>query len=215
LRDDESGFTLIEALIAMTLLGLLGVLIMGALRFGVMAWQRSDDVADRLDELIHVESFMRQTIALASPTFISRPPDKGYVAFEGREHLLRLVADPPASLDQGGRLILTFLMLSERGHADLFIESRPELAAEGTAVTRRMLLEDVPDAKFSYYGAKEPGGEAGWHSEWIEEPAFPQLIRLDLAQRADPVLSPIIIRLLIDTDVSCVYDRLTGRCRGR
>ena len=40
-HDGEAGFTLLELLISMTLLGLLMLVVLGGLRFGARAWERN------------------------------------------------------------------------------------------------------------------------------------------------------------------------------
>jgi general secretion pathway protein J len=216
-RSSEDGFTLIEALIAVSLLSLLSVLVVGALRFGVNAWQRNQDITLRLDEIVHAQNFLRRTIANAHPYFVIVPGGKGYVDFEGSPQSITWLSDPPASLDRAGRLLLRIEFRSENGNQDLVVATRPELAPGGNTsdTTVRSLLNHLESATFSYYGSKEPNAPAEWHAHWIKEASLPELIRLDTVPSDDREWPPIFIRPRINIDISCIYDSLTGRCRGR
>jgi general secretion pathway protein J len=216
-RSSEHGFTLIEALIAVSLLSLLSVLVVGALRFGVNAWQRNHDITLRLDEFVHAQNFLRRTIANAHPYFVIVPDGKGYVDFEGSPQSMTWLSDPPASLDRAGRLRFKIEIRSENGDNDIVVVARPELASgdSSSADTMRSLITNVESATFSYFGSREPGEAAEWHAQWANEPTLPDLIRLDLALHDDHERAPIFIRPRINIDISCVYDSLTGRCRGR
>ena len=58
----ERGFTLIEILIAMTLLGLLMAMLSGGLRLGTRAWEASDTRSAELARLEAVQGFIRRSL---------------------------------------------------------------------------------------------------------------------------------------------------------
>lgn len=216
-RSSEHGFTLTEALIAVSLFSLLSVLVIGALRFGVNAWQRSQDTTLRFDEIVHAQRFLRRTIGNAHPYFVVVPGGRGYVDFEGRPGSLTLLSDPPASLDRAGRLMLTIQVKTQEGHKDLIIKTQSELARGRTSSSNvtRSLVEDIESVAFSYFGSKAPDLPGQWYSKWIKEATLPDLIRLDLVLQPGRQSPSIFIRPRMDIDISCIYDPLTDRCRGR
>lgn len=193
------------------------MLVIGALRFGVNAWQRNQNATVRLDEIVHAQNFLRRTIANAHPYFVTQPGGKGYVAFEGSPRSITWLADPPASLDRAGRLRLKIELRSGNGDLNIIVATQPELASgdRSSADTVRALITNLESVTFSYFGAKEPNAPAEWHAQWLNEPALPELIRLDLVSSQDRDWPPIFIRPRINIDISCIYDSLTGRCRGR
>lgn len=214
---DQEGFTLVEALIAIALMSLLSLLVLGALRFGIIAWQRGHEVSNRVDEFAHAEAFLRRVIGNASPQFLQGDGAKGYVEFDGRSASLRLIADPPQSLDRAGRIVITLSAEEKAGRNNLVISMQPELTPDQAILPegRRILLADVGKVEFSYFGAKGSRGQPAWHSEWTRESALPELVRIALSSSKEDPSSAIIVRPKIDVDVSCIYDTLTRRCRGR
>jgi prepilin-type N-terminal cleavage/methylation domain-containing protein len=213
----DGGFTLVETLIAITIFSLLSLLVVSTLQFGLQAWHRSDDISQRLDEFSHAEALLRQLIADARPQFISQPGGWGYIDFEGGPTSLRVIADPPASLDRAGPLVITLQAASEGDHTDLIISATAELSTDIDApiLTRRALLENVPQAAFSYFGTKSSGETAQWHQEWVRQTKPPDLVRIALTSADGDRWPTIIIRPRVDVDVSCTFDTLTRGCRGR
>ncbi|MCH8035911.1 MAG: prepilin-type N-terminal cleavage/methylation domain-containing protein [Proteobacteria bacterium] len=63
----QRGFTLIEILIAMTLLGLLMAMLFGGLRLGTRAWEASDARSAELARLEAVHGFIRRALTGAYP----------------------------------------------------------------------------------------------------------------------------------------------------
>ena len=59
-RFQQAGFTLLELLIAMTLLGMILVLLFGGLRLGVRSWDASQKQVDSLNSVRSLESFLRR-----------------------------------------------------------------------------------------------------------------------------------------------------------
>ena len=68
-RLRQQGFTLLELLIALTLLGLILVLLFGGLRLGVRSWDASQQQIDTLNSLRSLESFLRREMSVAQPPF--------------------------------------------------------------------------------------------------------------------------------------------------
>jgi general secretion pathway protein J len=218
-RADEAGFTVVEVLVAFTLFSLLSVLVVGSLRFGVKSWERSNEHGSRLDETIHAQALLRRLIGTAYPSFVTLPSGAGYVDFEGDSGSVTFLAEGPMSLDYSGRLRFTLSTDQHNGQTNIMLSSRPELEhAEGsTLFARRTLLSKVEGLAISYFGVKRGGGPAQWHEEWRREREPPEMLRIKVkfASGDTGAWSDVIIRPRVEADVSCVYDLLAKRCRGR
>src|SRR5271154_905764 len=66
-RNSQAGFTLLELLVSLTLLGFLFVLLFGGLRFGTRAWERSDSTSDSTRDVLLAQSIVRREIERACP----------------------------------------------------------------------------------------------------------------------------------------------------
>jgi general secretion pathway protein J len=218
-EDEQAGFTVVEVLVAFTLFSLLSLLVVSSLRFGTKAWERSNQHSGRLDETIHAQALLRRLIGTAYPSFVTSPGGAGYVDFDGDAGSVTFLSDGPMSLDHGGRLRFTLSTEQHNGQTDIMLSSRPELEhADGSALSaRRILLAKVEAVAISYFGMKREGGPAQWHDDWHRERELPEMLRIKIKFTSGDTgaSSDFIIRPRIEADVSCIYDTLAKRCRGR
>ncbi|MEE9250386.1 MAG: prepilin-type N-terminal cleavage/methylation domain-containing protein, partial [Alphaproteobacteria bacterium] len=63
----ERGFTLLEVLIAMTLLGLIMMLLFGGLRLGTRAWETNSDRVEEISQIEISHQIIRRMLAQAYP----------------------------------------------------------------------------------------------------------------------------------------------------
>src|SRR5215467_5981245 len=73
---NQAGFTLVEALVAITLLSLLSIALTGGLRFGIDAWARGSAHSDQLSRTLAVQGLLHDVIGQAYPYFLSRDPSQ-------------------------------------------------------------------------------------------------------------------------------------------
>ena len=66
-RGGERGFTLLELLVAITLLGLLMAALLGGLRLGARVWETGEARLDASARVQIVQDFLRQRITEALP----------------------------------------------------------------------------------------------------------------------------------------------------
>jgi general secretion pathway protein J len=217
--DEQAGFTVVEVLVAFTLFSLLSLLLLSSLRFGTKAWERSSAYSTRLEETIHAQTLLRQLVGAAYPSFVTLPGGAGYVDFDGDAGSVTFLADGPMSLDYGGRLRFTLSAEQREGRTDLILNTRPELAHPDSSAlaARRTMLAKVGAVTIAYFGQKRSGGPAQWHDDWHREAELPELLRIRLTFGADDAGAwpELIVRPRVEADVSCIYDTLAKRCRGR
>jgi general secretion pathway protein J len=97
----ESGFTLIEVLVGVTLLAMLATLIATGTRLGGRAWNSAERQTTEIDDMYAVQGLLRRTIARARPSFAAADPVDMTVAFSGAPDSLSLVSAHPGTQDNG------------------------------------------------------------------------------------------------------------------
>src|SRR5262249_14943391 len=81
--DGEAGFTLVELLVAFTLLALLVTGLFSGLRVGFKVWQQGNARTEHDQHAIVAQNFLRQVIGDAYPFFVGEDPTRGRVDFSG------------------------------------------------------------------------------------------------------------------------------------
>jgi general secretion pathway protein J len=191
----HAGFTLLELLLALSIVGVLLAIAFGGLRMGVVAWTRGEDRAEIQQHDRGVAQIFVRTIGSAYPLLgsLGEAPERRWL-FKGEERRLEMVAqDPP--FPGTIRAAFTAVVISIEDEAQsraLVIRQRilpnREPFTKATVVLRDPVIQAL---EFSYLN-----DQGGWVSSWDadEEKTLPSAIRLrfstlrgDRLQPAPPV----------------------------
>ena len=177
----DGGFTLLELIVAMTLLGLIVALLFGGLRFGARVWEAADQRIDESSELQVVQSFMRRRLGQATPLALPDSRVTRRVAFEGTPESVTFAALMPAHLGLGGFYWLSFYADESSDGRRLVASWRlfqPErdAFAEAEAVEKTVLVDRISAVEFSYFGPRDRGQSPEWRDRWEEIGSLPTLV---------------------------------------
>ena len=175
----QAGFTLIELVIAVTLLAMVSVMLFGGLRFGARAWETGARTIERNIAIEGVQDLLRRTLNEAVPADPSGPFLEPMLA--GEADGLRFVAPVPQHSASGG---LARYALGRNGKGSLVLTwapYRPDSRAEAPSSEPALLLERTEELVLSYFGAAEAGARPDWHDSWTSAEAMPLLIRIAVA----------------------------------
>lgn len=213
----QAGFTVVELLVAIALLGLVTAALFGSLRFGISAWGSGTAHADRNVEVLSIQNFLRRTVGDAYPLFLRDEHGQGQVDFDGEAERLSFLAPTPIALGSAGRSRFEISIDRRSARTDMIIITRPELSGDPSASVRRILIPEVRSLQFSYFGAARSDKVGRWHSEWREQTTLPSALAIQITfpERDQRVWPELVVAPRIIADVGCVLDTLTHRCAGR
>jgi general secretion pathway protein J len=192
-RRADGGFTLLEVLIATTLLGVMMLLLTGSLRIGAESWDAGEERMARASRLYVVENFLRAHIGSLLPVAGTMKDGEMEPSFRGRRDFLTYVAPLPEQIKAGG-LYRFELYVSQNGEskdlrmAILPYTSRQDRTDKLEPVDDLAILENIRELKLSYLPRPLQGPGVNplqqdqppqWADEW-EQPQLPALIRLDI-----------------------------------
>lgn len=180
------GFSLVEVLLACTLLAAGIALGFAALRGATRATETASQLADRGERLRAVQGFLRRQVEAAMP--LPMVPRKGVDpprVFEADGMHLRLVAPMPGYLSRGGPYVQQFTLV--RGTEGLRLEFQHQLLTpDGPIDPERpaeVLLDGIDEARFEMRELDEEGRPGPWQATWDANDRLPALVRLTVRMR--------------------------------
>jgi len=109
----QQGFTLMEILIAMSLLGIMVVLLFASLRTSAQSWQKGEDKIAKVNEVAVVYQFFKRHLATAMPLNDDFDPEKIHFSFAGEPEAISFVSAFPASAAKPGLQLFSLRIMED------------------------------------------------------------------------------------------------------
>ena len=209
----DGGFTLLELLVAMTLLAFLSLTLFAGLRYGTNIFSKTQAKDTGLNTARAAERIIAGNLARLYPKYVTVSPTEAYVDFDGTEHAMNFFTT--AEPDTGFLMHDTLETVRDGATFSVRIGTMPELARRGG--TTQTLLTRLSSVEFSYYGIAGDAKAPAWYSTWRRQGGPPQLVRIHVAA-SDPGAPPmpdLVLAPRIAADVGCLFDPVTKFCQGR
>ncbi|AGA33580.1 General secretion pathway protein J [Thioalkalivibrio nitratireducens DSM 14787] len=179
------GFTLLEVMIALVLLGLLLSLLFSGLRLGAGSWDAAERAGREVADRMQVLEFIDRSLARAEPVFRQTADQGPVLVFEGRPDGVDWVAALPGHRGGGGLYRLS-LEVAGAGTAEaaLVLGQRlfhPDTLA-ATQTDRETLADGVQEIALEYFGTQAHGREPNWTDHWRAD-RLPRLVRMRIRDR--------------------------------
>lgn len=181
----QCGFTLIEILLAMTLLAAGLALGLTTLRAATTTANRAEAMAAHSERIRAVEGFLRRRLASALPIAFATEVESGRaIRFVGEPQRIRFVADLPDYLGRGGPHLHDVAVLDGDAGQRLVVSFAMVLA--GQTITERdarppePLAEDVVALRFRYRGLDEQYRLTDWLERWDYGGSLPLQVSIEI-----------------------------------
>jgi general secretion pathway protein J len=183
----EAGFTLLEILVAVVVLGFVMAGLVQATRFGIGAWNLQTRLVDRAIEMERVDRILRLLVAEAAPPLAA--DDK---PFTGAQHrvtfVTRLPAEPQTDPIRRAQVVIGVdtrhrLLLRWQPHPNAVAIKPPPPPQE------IVLAEGVDHLDIQYRQAASDGGK--WAATWEDTP-LPSLVQMHIVLMNTHMHWPVI-----------------------
>jgi prepilin-type N-terminal cleavage/methylation domain-containing protein len=193
-KDTSRGFTLVELLVAMTIMAMIAGLLSNSMRFGL---RTADAVESKMSE---IESFhqsqraFRRQVQLAQPIPRLDGESGDELDFVAKAEQLEFIAPLPG-LATGGGLYRISLQIEDDPRLDgsdgrlmmryrMYLDGSDDKARdipEGEVV----LLQGFSNAQFSFGDTLRPNN-GQWANEWRQRERLPDIVRLSINFGGNP-----------------------------
>lgn len=185
-RRTQTGFTLLEIMVALVVMTLILTSAFGALRLGQRSWEAGVERANATEDLRMISGLLRREFHQILPlTWLIEGENR--IAFSGDSRQVRFIAPAPQRRGAGGlfefsltaepREASTRLILSYR----LFDPGVPGFSQDQTF--RQVILADgLKEVSLRYYGQPDKKRPPAWHERWdTGAERFPRLVHLQVS----------------------------------
>ena len=223
-RLRQVGFTLIEIVVAMVLLGTMLMLLYSALSFSVRSWDAGDAAGRRVVDRRIGENFLRREVSELFPMRWKESAAAPVLrfAFEGEKDHLRFVSSRPAGIQQGGLSLVAIDVQAEappsRRKNLVMRRALPDAEEKSfaslDAVQPTALIEGVDSIDFAYFGAENDFTPPQWTDSWKWPARIPEMIRVRI-QADDGPQPEMIMRVTLGEEAGCLENAFQRNCRPR
>lgn len=218
----EGGFTLVELVVALVLLGAMMSLLYSGITFALRSWDAGDANGRRTADRRIGENFLRRELTETFPLRWKDPMALRF-AFEGGDHVLRFVSSRPAGIAQGGLALVAIDVEDDPEHPGTSnLVMRRVLADPDAAgftaldpVKPSILIEDVKSAEFAYFGAENDFAEPRWFAQWPYPARMPEVVRVHMEAADGTRLPDVVVKLMLGEEAGCLETSLQRGCRPR
>jgi general secretion pathway protein J len=182
----QAGFTLLELLVVVAVLGLLIIGLTQGVRAGLTLWEAQSRRAGETAELDAAARILRILLSGIAPSASAGfgPAASAAPGLKGTAESFAFIGDLPTGLGTTQRADITLTL--SRGRLVLrWTPHRHELSiAPAPEPTETELVRRVDGLELAYWGSPSPDQAAGWQTQW-DGPAIPELIRVRLILSKD------------------------------
>jgi len=212
----QTGFTLLELLISLTIIGLILVIVFGALRIGARAWEKGErDVEIHQRQRVVLDNIKRQ-IASVCLREIKGDDGEGQnnksVFFKGDSEGMEFMSRVPmVPTTRSGMVYVKYVVREEDGgdkkrlmlyEKDILFIEKEEDIGEPDEEDFFELIPGAEDIEFAYLkGAEDKDADPEWQDTWDpdSDTGIPLAVKITLEEYADAAPIYVIARLQAET----------------
>jgi general secretion pathway protein J len=186
-RRRARGFTLIELIVAVTLMALLSAVLFGSFRLAGKSWDTGDAHAEATSSMRLAAEFLKAQLEAQHPQRMKHIVDFPLL-FAGSPTELVYAAPVPQRIQGGGVWLYRLRVMQDGEKSELVIDRMvPDVAAQTMpdigGAEHSVLAENIAAVKFQYFGRDEGADlstDPTWRDHWDSKQALPLTIRIDV-----------------------------------
>jgi general secretion pathway protein J len=210
----QSGFTLIEIIVVMTMLALIMTMVYGAINTSRKMASKGLKRIDASNEVRVVQELVRRQISRILPMAF-KEEEGVFVIFEGDEQHIMYVSPMPGYLGKGGPHVQLIEIVNAKGGKILQFshwllnDSLEEDSFDDSDQEPVVLLENIEDAQFSFMKLDEEGEPGDWEGQWEEGENTPLMVQLEVDMGEKSLMSFPTMEVALMLDATATNRRVS------
>ena len=197
----QSGFSLLEMLIAFSMLSLLFLALFSSFSTIGRGWDAADKSMLKTEDMRLISEFVRSQLSQAMVVKITSDDDDTLVyAFEGEDDYVRYAAPLQPLQNNGGVYLIELATGTDSDGKKLemrYAPYRPELSWEEALneVEPVLVYGGLRSVEFEYFAAESIDDDPEWESDWVDQTVYPLLMKVRLEGKDGQVWPELVIDL--------------------
>lgn len=180
-----AGFTLLELLLAASLLAAITASIVGGLHLGRRAWEAGRNY-EALGEVEGEARAISELFERAFPASVKTAAGGGAVAFIGEPNACAFVASSEGETQEAGLILTEIAPFSAAREGALGVwtkvyRSPADFPPRRESMRETLAVRGLAEFELSYFGASGDNRPPEWTSNWRERDRLPQLVSVRIA----------------------------------
>jgi len=214
-----AGFTLVELLLALTLMSMLLALAYGGLRAATRAADKGQAILADSGRIRMAHQFVRKQLNQMAPlVFATSEDQQERSVFAGAAKKIRYVAPMPGYLGFGGPQVQELAIVSGDDGEELVLSHALLQGFEEQNLYLRdpiVLLKKIEFAEFSFLGRDETGELTGWVNQWEQVGLLPEAVSLDIEFTEEVYIQWPLLTASVRVDPSALEGLVTDQVGGK
>ena len=181
----DTGFTLLEVLVALALSALVSVILLHGIRIATTGFERHTQVTERLDARQSLDDLLRHTLGTATQV-----PRIAGGEFNGTPFAVAFLG----VAEYGGPGLYGIDISLDRSH-NLVLRRRLAAPAGDPHAATSVIASRVRNFRLAYFGADAANATPTWHDSWQHLNLLPLMMRVTLETENDAPRPPLVVRL--------------------
>ena len=210
--NSERGYTLVELLVVLALLGFISLAMSGGIKFGGRLWLQTFAKQTAIDQVTATQVELRSLLQAIVPRDLDPGIPNDPALFRATRDKITFTAKSPSALDASGTARFEINRVRRADAIAMTLRWTP--LSGPTNQTQKTLIADAAEISISF-ATLDQNGTFTWRDEWIDQSGVPSLIMIRVvpaSTKSEP-WPELIVRPRISREPSCIYDPVSFGCR--